>query len=94
LRAQNLQLSVGFAVARLVLSFGIAVGVSELLGLSGIAQGALVLQGVMPAAVFNYLFAARYERAVEDVAGIVLASTLLTGALLPFIVSYVLWLSG
>jgi predicted permease len=78
----------------LVLSFTIAVAVSELLGLSGVAQGALVLQGVMPAAVFNYLFAARYDRAVEDVAGIVLASTLMTGVLLPAIVSYVLRLAA
>lgn len=94
LRARNLKLSFGLGAARLVLSFAIALGVSELLGLSGIARGALILQGVMPAAVFNYLFAARYQRAAEDVAGIVLASTLMTGVLLPAIVSYVLWISG
>ena len=34
----------------------------------------------MPAAVFSYLFAARYERDADDIAGIVLVSTLL-GAL-------------
>jgi predicted permease len=61
--------------------------------LQGVAQGVLVLQGAMPAAVFSYLFAARYERDAEDIAGIVLVSTLLGAALLPFLVSYALWLS-
>jgi predicted permease len=48
----------------------------------------------MPAAVFSYLFAARYERDAEDIAGIVLVSTLLGAALLPLLVSYALWLGG
>ena len=47
----------------------------------------------MPAAVFSYLFAARYERDAEDVAGIVLVSTLLAAVALPFTVSYSLWLA-
>ena len=67
--------------------------VSSLVGLHGTAQGVLVLQGAMPAAVFSYLFAARYERDAEDVAGIVLMSTLLAAVLLPAFVSYALWLS-
>jgi predicted permease len=49
-----------------------------------------VLQGAMPTAVFNYLFAARYARHPDDVAGIVLVSTLLVALLLPWLVSYVL----
>jgi predicted permease len=79
--------------ARLILAFAVAVGVSELFRLEGMAQGVLVLQGVMPAAVFSYLFAARYERDADDVAGIVLVSTLLAALLLPLFVSYALWLS-
>jgi predicted permease len=47
----------------------------------------------MPAAVFSYLFAAHYERDADDVAGIVLVSTLAGALLLPFLVSYALWLA-
>jgi predicted permease len=83
----------GLGSARLVIAFGVAVGVSAALGIHGVAQGVLVLQGSMPAAVFSYLFAARYERDAEDVAGIVLVSTLLTAVALPFTVSYSLWLA-
>ena len=85
--------AVGLGAARLIISFGVAVGVSFALGLSGVAQGVLVLQGAMPAAVFSYLFAAQYERDADDIAGIVLVSTLLGAVTLPLLVSYALWLA-
>jgi predicted permease len=94
LRASNLPRAVGLGAARLILAFAVAVGISELFGLEGMAQGVLVLQGAMPAAVFSYLFAARYERDADDVAGIVLMSTLLGALTLPLLVSYALYLSG
>jgi predicted permease len=93
LRARNLRRALGLGSARLLIAFGVAVGVSWALGIKGVAQGVLVLQGSMPAAVFSYLFAARYERDADDVAGIVLVSTLLAAIALPFTVSYSLWLS-
>ena len=93
LRAHNLPRAFGLGTARLVIAFVVALSVSKLLGLTGVARGVLVLQGAMPAAVFSYLFAARYERDADDIAGIVLVSTLLGAALLPFLVSYALWLS-
>ena len=93
LRAHNLKRAFGLGSARLVIAFIVAVGVSAALGIKGVAQGVLVLQGSMPAAVFSYLFAARYERDADDVAGIVLVSTLLAAVALPFTVSYALWLA-
>ncbi len=94
LRTHNLPRAFGLGAARLILAFAAALLVSELLGLEGMAQGVLVLQGAMPAAVFSYLFAARYERDADDVAGIVLISTLLGALLLPLLVSYALYLSA
>jgi hypothetical protein len=44
----------------------------------------------MPAAVFNYLFALRYERSPEEVAGMVVASTLLSFLTLPLLMWSVL----
>jgi predicted permease len=93
LKAHNLPRAVGLGTARLVIAFVVAVGVSYALGLSGVARGVLVLQGAMPAAVFSYLFAARYDRDADDVAGIVLVSTLLAALTLPLLVSYALWLA-
>ena len=93
LRAHNLKRALGLGSARLAIAFGVAVLVSTALGVTGVAQGVLVLQGSMPAAVFSYLFAARYDRDADDVAGIVLVSTLLAAVALPFTVSYSLWLA-
>jgi hypothetical protein len=93
LRAHNLKRAFGLGSARLLIAFGVAVGVSTALGIHGVAQGVLVLQGSMPAAVFSYLFAARYDRDADDIAGIVLVSTLLAAVALPFTVSYSLWLA-
>ncbi len=93
LKANNLPRALGLGTARLVISFAVAVAVSFVLGMRGVAQGVLVLQGAMPAAVFSYLFAARYERDADDIAGIVLVSTLLGALALPFLVSYALWLA-
>ena len=93
LKAPNLPRALGLGSARLLISFGVAVVVSYALGLSGVAQGVLVLQGSMPAAVFSYLFAAHYDRDADDIAGIVLVSTLLGALTLPLLVSYALWLA-
>lgn len=92
LKAHNLPRALGLGAARLIISFVVAVAVSYALGLRGVAQGVLVLQGAMPAAVFSYLFAARYDRDADDIAGIVLVSTLLGAVTLPLLVSYALWL--
>ena len=93
MKTHNLQRALGLGAARLIISFVVAVGVSYALGLSGVAQGVLVLQGAMPAAVFSYLFAARYDRDADDIAGIVLVSTLLGALTLPLLVSYALTLA-
>jgi malate permease and related proteins len=93
LKAHNLGRAFGLGTARLVIAFAVAVGVSYALGLTGVARGVLVLQGAMPAAVFSYLFAARYDRDADDIAGIVLVSTLLGALTLPLLVSYALWLA-
>jgi hypothetical protein len=68
----------------------VAHGIAWIFGLEGVAKGVIILQGSMPAAVFTYLFAARYNRAPEDVAGIVLSSSLLSALTLPLLVAYVL----
>ncbi|HEX6993304.1 MAG TPA: AEC family transporter [Gammaproteobacteria bacterium] len=94
LHARRLPLAVGLGSARLLLGFGIALAVSVAFRLDGTAQAVLVLQGAMPAAVFNYLFAARYNRDADDVAGIVLASTLMSALTMPLLVAFVLRLGA
>lgn len=79
-----------YSVLRLGLGLAAGVGVSELLGLEGIARGAVIIQSTMPTAVFNYLFAVRYENQPGEVAGIVVVSTVLSFLTLPLLMAYVL----
>jgi len=90
LRIARLNFAFGWGFVRLAIGFLVGHIVAWSFGLEGVAKGVIILQGTMPAAVFNYLFAARYGRAPDDIAGIVLSSTLLSALLLPLLVSYVL----
>jgi predicted permease len=90
LHVKRLPFASFWGLVRLAVGFTIALSVAKLLSLDGVARGVLILQGAMPAAMFSYLFAARYDRAPDDVAGIVLLSTLFSMLTLPFVVAYVL----
>lgn len=79
-----------FSVARLGLGFASGLLVVSVFGLTGIERGIVLIQATMPVAVFNYLFAQRYNRAPADVAGLVLVSTLLSFLTLPLLLWYVL----
>ncbi len=94
LQAKRLPFALGWGAVRLVLGSSVALAVAELSGLEGIAKAVLILQGTMPAAIFNYLFSARYDRHPDDVAGIVLMSTLLSALTLPLLMAYVLSLAA
>ncbi len=71
---------------------GLAVGllVVSVLDLSGTEKGIVLLQASMPVAVFNYLFAERYQRAPEAVAGMVVMSTLLSFITIPALLWWLL----
>jgi predicted permease len=94
LHTKSFRFALGWGTARLAIGFFVALAVAEIFGLEGVARGVLILQGTMPAAIFNYLFAARYDRDPDDVAGIVLMSTIVGALLLPVLVAYVLRIAG
>jgi len=61
---------------RLVMGAAVGYAVTTLFGLHGVAKAALIQQAAMPVAVFNYLFALRWNNQPEEIAGIVVVSTL------------------
>jgi predicted permease len=90
LAVASLPRSLGLSVLRLLLGFVLGLGVAHLFGLQEAARGVLIVQSSMPVAVFNYLFAQRYRRAPEEVAGLVVISTVLSFLTLPLLLWYVL----
>ena len=53
-------------------------------------RGVMIIQAAMPVAAFSYLFAARYQRHPDDVAGAIVISTLISFVSLPFLLSLAL----
>lgn len=90
LKPNALLRSTVYSVLRLGLGLAAGVGVAAVLDLDGVARAAVIIQSAMPTAVFNYLFAVRYDNRPTEVAGIVVVSTVLSFITLPFLLAYVL----
>ncbi|MDI9848756.1 AEC family transporter [Rhodoblastus sp. 17X3] len=87
-RATNKARQTVLALSRI--GMGVAGGafVAWLFGMSGIERGVLIVQSSMPVAVFNYLFARMYGADPDEVAGLVLLSTLASYVTLPLVVAF------
>lgn len=89
LKIHRLGLALRFAVLRVAVGLIAGLIAVQLLGLDGLASKVVILLSSMPVAVFNYLFSIRYGRSPEDIAGLVIVSTLLSLIVLPVLL---LWL--
>lgn len=90
-RLAKVPLASGLGVARLAIGVVIGVAVARLLKLEPVAASVLILQSTMPAAIFNYLLAARYDRHPDEVAGSIVISTALSLAVLPVLLTWLLF---
>ena len=76
------------AVMRLLLGLALGLAAIYLFDLHGMMAGIVLLQATMPAAVFNFVFAERYNREPDKVAAVILQSTLLSVLSLPLLVAW------
>ncbi|MFP8967220.1 AEC family transporter [Pokkaliibacter sp. CJK22405] len=74
----NLKLIGGMSLARVLLGTGVALLVAQLLGLDPLVAHTLVLQSAMPVAVITYILASQYGGPRDEVAAIIMGSTLLS----------------
>jgi predicted permease len=86
-RAASLWRAFIMSAARLTLGTLVGFVIAALFGLDGVQRGVVVVQSAMPVAVFNYIFAAMYDNQPDEVAGMVLVSTLLAFLGLPVLVA-------
>ncbi len=85
LKIQFWRRSIAFSIARIFGGLLLGYMVCLLLALTGVSRSVVLLQAAMPIAVFNYLLALRYQREPEEVAAMVLVSTLIAFVGLPFL---------
>ncbi len=75
-------------LAKLAICTAVPVAVGLAFGLPRLALGVLVLQVATPVAVTSYMLAAKYRARPDEVAGLVVVSTLLSVPALPIILAF------
>ena len=90
LNIASLKETLTISFLRILMGLGLGLLVIEMLSLSGIMAGIVLLQSAMPSAVFNYIFADRFNRESDKVAAVILQSTLISALSLPLLVAWVI----
>jgi len=90
MRTANLGSSLRWAAVRTALAMGVGFSVAALFGLEGAARGVLVIQTVMPVAVFHFLLAQKHGRDSTAVSGLILVTHLGAVVYLPVVLALVL----
>lgn len=72
---------------RIVLGGAVGWGIGAALDLQTLERAVLVMQSAMPVAVFNYLLAVRANQSPEQVANVVMCSTVLSFVWLPLVLA-------
>ena len=87
LRAASLKRALALSTLRLGMGAAVGLAVSAAFGFEGASRGVVIIESAMPVAVFNYLFAVRYDNRPEEVAGMILVSTVMSYLTLPLLVA-------
>jgi len=90
LRTHHLAASLWWSLVRTVVAIIIGFAVAESFGFTGAARGVLVLQTVVPVAVFNFLLTMRHGRDSSEVAGLILVTHLGAIFYLPLVLGLLL----
>ena len=90
MRAASLPDALLWSAVRTALAAAVGFGVAAAFDLEGVARGVLVIETVMPVAVFNYLLAAKHGRDAGEVTGLILVTHLAAVAYLPAVLALVL----
>jgi len=85
-KVTDLRLALYLAGVRLIMGIGIGLLLVVSLGLQGPQAGVVFLMSTMPIAVFNFVFAKHFNRSPDQVAGVIVISSLLVFFLLPVLV--------
>ncbi len=80
--------AIWLSLVKLAICVLVALGVGLAFGLPNLALGVLILQVSTPVAVTNYMLAEKYGAKADEVAGLVVVSTLLSVLSIPLILAF------
>ena len=88
IRPQHIASGLLLGGVRIVLGAGVGWAVGAALDMEHLQRAVLMVQSAMPVAVFNYLMAVRANRSPEQVANLVMCSTVLSFVWLPVVLAW------
>ena len=88
--ARNFLSTLFWALVRTGLAIIAGLLVAEWFSLEGVARGVLIIETVVPVAVFHYLFAYKHNKNSEEISGLILITHLAAILYFPFIFGLVL----
>ena len=94
LKVGDIGRAAALSLSKVVICGAAALVVVAALGLEGTVRGVLILQMVMPAGITTYIIAQRYGADPQAVAGLVVVSTVMSIAVIPAVLVFVLAGSG
>ena len=93
LKVRDIGTSALLAFVRLAIGVATGLILVTVFDLEGVEAGAIFLLSAMPSALITYVIAEHYGRSPERVAGLVVSSTVLNFACLPFLISTAIYLA-
>ncbi|MFT5112000.1 MAG: putative permease [Parasphingorhabdus sp.] len=90
MRATNLNSNLVWSLIRTLIAIAIGFGVAEWFELEGVVRGVLIIETIVPVAVFNYLLAYRHKMDSSEISGLILVTHLGALIYLPIVLAFVL----
>lgn len=85
MRISTLRRTILLSVIKLAIGFAVGIGLAEAIGMTGAARGVLIIECSMPVAAHNYIMALRFSRNPEEIASLIMVSTIISLATLPLL---------
>ena len=90
MHAAQLPSTLLWSAIRTVMALTVGFGIAALMGLEGVARGVLIIQTLVPVAVFNYLLATRHGHDTSEVSGLILVTHVSAIFYLPLLLAVLL----
>lgn len=90
MQAKQFSSALLWSLIRIGLTMAVSFSLANLLGLTGIERGVLILETIAPVAVFNFLLLARHNRDTEEVSSWILVTHLAAIFYLPIVLGLLL----
>ena len=87
---QHWQRNLLLALLRTAICLLAGFGVAQILELEGVVRSVIILEAVMPSAIFNYILAERYQQSPGEVSSVIALSTVIVFLLLPLLLPLLL----